>query len=63
VRQMIRYIRIALQVDLTIVPTASILDCRTISQNMISKTLVAMYYARKFVAMICEEQPYRKRPL
>lgn len=63
VRQMIRYIRIALQDDLTIVLTASILDCRTISQNMISKTLVTMDYARKFLAMIFEEQSYRKRPL
>jgi hypothetical protein len=61
VRQMIRYIRISLQDDLTIVPTASILDCRTISQYMISKTLVTMDYARKFLAMICEEQSYRKR--
>ena len=28
---------------------------------MISKTLVAMDYARKLLAMICKEQPYRKR--
>ena len=55
---MIRSISIALPVVSTIVPTASILDCRTISQNMISITLVTMDYARKFLAMICEEQPY-----
>jgi hypothetical protein len=81
----------------TIKHTVSILECRTISQNMISKTLARMDgsksslktyhytsfsdfgltirnklkmsnhysldYAPKFRALICEEQPHRKRPL
>jgi len=81
----------------TIEHTVSILECRTISQNMISKTLAAMDgsesslktyqytsfrdfrltirnklkmskhdsldYAPKFRAMVCQEQPHRKRPL
>ena len=45
----------------TIWHTVSILDCNTISQNVISESHVATNYAIKSKAMICQEQPYRKR--